>query len=47
VRAALAELGEEATARQIVEHVYVDVDPVLWGPAEHSVRAQLNYLRGS
>lgn len=47
VRAALAELGEEATARQIVEHVYVDVDPVLWGPAEHSVRAQLDYLRGS
>lgn len=47
VRAALAELGEQATARQIVEHVYADVDPALWGPAEHSVRAQLDYLRGS
>jgi glyoxylase-like metal-dependent hydrolase (beta-lactamase superfamily II) len=47
VRAALAELGEQATAREIVEHVYADVDPVLWGPAEHSVRAQLDYLRGS
>lgn len=47
VRTALATLGEEATARQIVEHVYADVDPALWGPAEHSVRAQLDYLRGS
>lgn len=47
VRAALAELGDEATARQIAEHVYADVDPALWGPAEHSVRAQLDYLRGS
>jgi hypothetical protein len=28
-----------------VEHVYVDVDPVLWGAAELSVRAQLDYLR--
>jgi hypothetical protein len=24
--------------------VYVDVDPVLWGAAELSVRAQLDYL---
>lgn len=47
VRGALAELGGDATARQIVEHVYADVDPVLWGPAEHSVRAQLDYLTGS
>ncbi|MFD2417612.1 MBL fold metallo-hydrolase [Amycolatopsis pigmentata] len=47
VRAALAALGEGATARQVVEHVYADVDPALWGPAEHSVRAQLEYLRGS
>src|SRR6187399_818836 len=38
VRAALSELGDDATARQIVEHVYADVDPVLWAPAEHSVR---------
>jgi len=31
-------------ARAIVEKVYVDVDPVLWGAAELSVRAQLAYL---
>ncbi|HET6153815.1 MAG TPA: MBL fold metallo-hydrolase [Marmoricola sp.] len=31
--------------RQIVEIVYADVDPVLWGAAELSVRAQLAYLR--
>jgi glyoxylase-like metal-dependent hydrolase (beta-lactamase superfamily II) len=45
VRAALAELGPDAGPRQIVELVYADVDPVLWGPAEFSVRAQLDYLR--
>jgi hypothetical protein len=26
--------------------VYADVDPVLWGAAELSVRAQIAYLRG-
>jgi glyoxylase-like metal-dependent hydrolase (beta-lactamase superfamily II) len=46
VRSALAVLGEQATPRQVVEHVYADVDPALWAPAEHSVRAQLVYLRG-
>lgn len=46
VRAALDVLGPDATPRQVVEHVYVDVDPVLWGAAELSVRAQLEYLRG-
>ncbi|OHV03569.1 MBL fold metallo-hydrolase [Mycobacterium talmoniae] len=45
VRSALTELGEDATARQIVEHVYVDVDEELWGAAEWSVQAQLDYLR--
>jgi len=30
--------------RQVVEMVYQDVDPVLWGAAELSVRAQLAYL---
>jgi glyoxylase-like metal-dependent hydrolase (beta-lactamase superfamily II) len=45
VRGALAALGPDADARAIVEHVYTDVDPVLWGPAELSVRAQLDYLR--
>ena len=32
--------------RRVVEIVYVDVDPVLWGAAELSVRAQLDYLSG-
>jgi glyoxylase-like metal-dependent hydrolase (beta-lactamase superfamily II) len=45
VRAALAELGPDATARQVVERVYVDVDPVLWPAADLSVEAQLAYLR--
>jgi glyoxylase-like metal-dependent hydrolase (beta-lactamase superfamily II) len=53
VRAALAELdaaepseriGVEELPRRVVEIVYVDVDPVLWGAAELSVRAQLDYL---
>ena len=46
VRGALRALGEDATARQIVEHVYTDVDEKLWDAAEWSVQAQLNYLRG-
>jgi glyoxylase-like metal-dependent hydrolase (beta-lactamase superfamily II) len=45
VREALRVLGDGATPRAVVEHVYVDVDPVLWGAAELSVRAQLDYLR--
>ena len=45
VRAALAELGEDATPRQVVELVYADVDQSLWAPAEWSVQAQLDYLR--
>ena len=45
VRWALRDLGEDATARQVVEHVYVDVDEELWGAAEWSVQAQLDYLR--
>ncbi|MET1132168.1 MAG: MBL fold metallo-hydrolase [Aeromicrobium sp.] len=32
------------TARDVVELVYADVDPVLWDAAEASVRAQLEYL---
>jgi glyoxylase-like metal-dependent hydrolase (beta-lactamase superfamily II) len=34
----------ETLPRAIVEIVYADVDPVLWGAAELSVRAQLAYL---
>ena len=45
VRGALRELGEDASARQIVEHVYTDVDEKLWDAAEWSVQAQLDYLR--
>ncbi|MGC7099317.1 MBL fold metallo-hydrolase [Amycolatopsis lurida] len=45
VRGALRELGPDATPRQVVELVYADVDRALWVPAEHSVRAQLEYLR--
>ena len=46
IRAALADLGPEATARQIVELVYADVDQAVWWAAELSVEAQLAYLRG-
>ncbi|HET7385617.1 MAG TPA: MBL fold metallo-hydrolase [Nocardioidaceae bacterium] len=52
VREALRELGAPGTSptppeelpRRVVEKVYADVDPVLWGAAELSVRAQLAYL---
>ncbi|MEB3048452.1 MBL fold metallo-hydrolase [Mycolicibacter sp. MYC123] len=47
VRSALAALGENATARQVVEHVYTDVAEELWGAAEFSVQAQLDYLRAT
>lgn len=42
VRAAVA--AGARTPRAVVETVYADVDPVLWGAAEASVRAQLDYL---
>lgn len=53
VEAAMAELrsrphpegiATEELPQRIVEIVYADVDPVLWGAAELSVRAQLAYL---
>jgi glyoxylase-like metal-dependent hydrolase (beta-lactamase superfamily II) len=44
VREAQRKLGPSATARQIVELVYADVDKALWTPAEWSVKAQLDYL---
>ncbi|WP_344044464.1 MBL fold metallo-hydrolase [Nocardioides panacihumi] len=47
VEAALASLAvpaRSADPRAVVEIVYADVDPVLWGAAELSVRAQLAYL---
>jgi glyoxylase-like metal-dependent hydrolase (beta-lactamase superfamily II) len=45
VRAALAAGGDDLSARQVVERVYLDVDRALWPAAELSVRAQLAYLR--
>ena len=47
VRAALATLGPDATARQIVEIVYADVDRAVWSAADLSVEAQLAYLRAT
>jgi glyoxylase-like metal-dependent hydrolase (beta-lactamase superfamily II) len=46
VAQALRDIGPEASAREVVERVYADVDPVVWGAAELSVRAQLDHLRG-
>lgn len=54
VEAALAQLQSadhpegiaiDEVPRRVVEIVYADVDPVLWGAAELSVRAQLAHLR--
>ena len=50
VRQAVCDLREgepvahDDLPRAVVEVVYADVDPVLWGAAELSVRAQLAYL---
>ncbi len=48
VEAALPSIPEGTSVdelpRRVVEIVYADVDPVLWGAAEMSVRAQLAYL---
>jgi len=45
VRAAVDELGEEATVEQVTDLVYADADPAVRFAAEASVRAQLDYLR--
>ncbi|MBO0841549.1 MAG: MBL fold metallo-hydrolase [Nocardioides sp.] len=42
--ASLATAPADADPRAVVEIVYADVDRVLWGAAELSVRAQLAYL---
>jgi len=47
VRTAVRTLGPDASAQQVVETVYADVGRALWPAAECSVRAQLDYLRGS
>ncbi|GAB3762128.1 glyoxylase-like metal-dependent hydrolase (beta-lactamase superfamily II) [Nocardioides ginsengisegetis] len=53
VEAAVATLGggeepltDDELPRRVVEIVYQDVDQVLWGAAELSVRAQLAHLQG-
>lgn len=46
VRAALEQLGPDATARQVVDLVYADVPEAVRWAAELSVHAQLDYLRG-
>jgi glyoxylase-like metal-dependent hydrolase (beta-lactamase superfamily II) len=38
-------IAADELPRRVVEIVYTDVDPVLWGAAELSVRAQLAYLQ--
>jgi glyoxylase-like metal-dependent hydrolase (beta-lactamase superfamily II) len=43
--ATLRDVPADELPRAVVETVYADVDPVLWGAAELSVRAQLDYLR--
>ncbi len=49
IREALHHLdpAREDLPRAVVERVYADVDPVLWGAAELSVRAQIAYLQAS
>jgi glyoxylase-like metal-dependent hydrolase (beta-lactamase superfamily II) len=47
VRAALLRLGADATAAAITNIVYSDVDPAVRFAAEHSVGAQLAYLKAA
>ena len=47
VRAALRELGGDATTAQVTDVVYADTDASVRVAAEASVRAQLRYLRGT
>jgi len=41
----LPDVAVDELPRRVVEVVYADVDPTLWGAAELSVRAQIAYLR--
>lgn len=47
LRAALAELGADASVEAVTDLVYGDTDASVRGAAEASVRAQLRYLRGT
>ncbi|PRQ12153.1 MBL fold metallo-hydrolase [Corynebacterium sp. 13CS0277] len=44
VKAARAELGADASLKQIVDYIYTDVDPVLRDAAEQSTRVTMRYL---
>ncbi len=45
IRAALEQVGKDATIAQVTDVVYADVDPSVRWAAETSVAAQLEYLR--
>lgn len=47
IRSALAALGSDASVQQVTDTVYADIDPSVRFAAEHSVAAQLDYLRGA
>jgi len=46
IRAALHALGPDASVGAVTDLVYTDIDPSVRFAAEHSVAAQLDYLRG-
>jgi hypothetical protein len=46
IRAALGVLGAGATVAAVTDLVYADIDPTVRFAAEHSVAAQLAFLRG-
>jgi glyoxylase-like metal-dependent hydrolase (beta-lactamase superfamily II) len=46
IRAALDTLGTDASVGAVTDLVYTDIDPSVRFAAEHSVAAQLDYLRG-
>lgn len=47
VREALRRLGPDATTSAVTDLVYADIDPAVRFAAEHSVEAQLAYLRAA
>lgn len=47
VRSALAALGADASVSAVTDAVYTDIDPSVRFAAEHSVAAQLDYLRAA
>jgi len=47
IRAVLVEVGPDASVAAVTDAVYGDIDPSVRFAAEHSVAAQLEYLRGT